>query len=178
MEKIKKQLNSNKGMSILELLLVIMISLLILTLLLISYNVVNNANVTKAAKRMENILKTTKVAAMARGQDAGVVQFTVENGRVFAVTAPGTADEQKELICNANVVLSVGTGAVPAIGTESVPATVAFNTNGRIRASKTTGDYFLLSKGEKVFKIVVYKATGAIECGMYVPEAEGEGEGE
>ena len=125
-------------MSILELLLVIMISLLILTLLLISYNVVNNANVTKAAKRMENILKTTKVAAMARGQDAGVVQFTVENGRVFAVTAPGTADEQKELICNANVVLSVGTGAAPAIGTDSVPATVAFNTNGRIRPSKTT----------------------------------------
>ena len=80
MERIKKQLKSNKGMSIIELLLVIMISLLILTLLLISYNVVNNANVTKAAKRMENILKTTKVAAMSRGQDAGVVNFTVENG--------------------------------------------------------------------------------------------------
>ena len=51
-------------------------------------------------------------------------------------------------------------------------------TNGRIRASKTTGDYFLLSKGEKVFKIVVHKATGAIECSLYTPEAEAEGEGD
>ncbi len=177
MQKLRKQLKSNKGMSIMELLLVIMISLLILTLLLISYNVVNNANVTKAAKRMENVLKTTKVAAMARGQDAGVVQFTVENGRVFAVTAAGTGDEKKELICNANVVLSVGTGSAPAIGTDSVGATVAFNTNGRVRASKTTGDYFLLSKGEKVFKIIVHKATGAIECSLYTPEAEPAPEG-
>ena len=180
MEKIRKHLKSNKGMSIMELLLVIMISLLILTLLLVSYNVVNNANITKAAKRMENVLKTTKVAAMSRGQAAGVVNFVVENGRLFAVTAPGTADEQKELICNANVVVSAGMGSMPGAGTDSVGATVAFNTNGRIRTSVTTADHFLLTKGERQFKIVVYKDTGAIECGMYSPEAEpdpGEGAG-
>ena len=115
---------------------------------------------------------------MSRGQAAGVVNFVVENGRVFAVMAPGTSDEKKELICNANVVLSVASGAMPAEGGASVGATVAFNTNGRVRTSITTADHFLLTKGERKFKIVVYKDTGAIECAMYTPVAEEAPEGE
>lgn len=171
--RIKKTLQDNKGVTIIELLLVIGISLLILVFLLISYNVVNNSNTTKAAKRLETVLKNAKVLAMSRGQDAGVVNITVENGKVFAESAPGTAHAKKELICNANVILSVGTGGVaPVVGTTSTPAVVAFNTNGRLRGSITTGDFFVLSKGTKMFKVVVYKDTGAIECMLYTPAPE------
>ena len=172
MKEKKSFLKSNKGISIMELLLVMVISLLILVFLLISYNVVNNANVTKASKRLENVFKNAKVAAMSRGQDAGMVNITVENGRVFATTGSGT-NAKKELICNANVILSVGSGGVPpVIGTASAGAIVAFNPSGRIRTSVTTGDYFILSKGSKRYKIIVYKETGAIECGLYNPGAE------
>ena len=171
--RLKRTFKENKGVTIMELLLVIGISLMILVFLLISYNVVNNSNTTKAAKRLETVLKNAKVLAMSRGQAAGVVNINVENGRVFAVSAPGTAHEKKELICNANVILSVGTGGVaPAIGNESQNATVAFNTNGRLRKSITTGDFFILSKGNKMFKVVVYKDTGAIECVLYTPAPE------
>ncbi|MCR5251209.1 MAG: GspH/FimT family protein [Lachnospiraceae bacterium] len=185
MAEFRKKTSSNKGMSIMELLLVMAISLMILTMVVISYNVVNNANTTKAAKRLENVLKTARVAAMSRGQDAGVVKLSTENGRLFAYVGEGAAAAKKELICNANVAVSVSDveGVAPPIADTPTDGTVyvSFNTNGRIRESRTDAYYFILARGEKAYKVVVSKYTGAVECGLYTPgggDGEGEGEGE
>ena len=178
MKKLKK---NDKGMSVIELLLVFSLAAMILVFALVSYNVVIRSSVTQSVKRLETILKTSRVVAMGKGQRAGTVEIVPEGSNVYAkynwndITAQY---ESKELICNGAVVLSAGysddLSTPPTIGTSSVGGKVVFNTNGKLKlygSDATTTNYFIISRGEKIYRVIIYSETGAVESGVFDPTA-------
>ncbi|MBP3297944.1 MAG: prepilin-type N-terminal cleavage/methylation domain-containing protein [Lachnospiraceae bacterium] len=169
-----KKRMGNKGFTLIELLLVMVISLLILAMIMLSYNVVNNANATKAARRLESVIRTARTQSMAKGTDAGLLTLTVMHGNLYAqIGDPATADMQ--LICNSGVTVigrfNVDISDYAArTGTGFSNATIAFNTNGTVRqygTPKTTMNQFQLNRGNRSFDVRLYNETGALETEMY-----------
>ena len=92
-------------MTLIELLMFIAISSIILAMVMISYNVVNNANATKAARRLETVIRTARTQSMAKGQEEGKLTLTVLDGNVYATIGdPATAESQQ--ICNSGVTVT------------------------------------------------------------------------
>ena len=171
--------NRNKGFTLIELLIVMLISLLLVTMVLLSYNVVNNANVQKSARRFETIVKTARVQSMAKGTAAGRITLTLENGNLYAVVGDPATATSKELICNGGVkvrAMACTTDytlrpTVNQLDTNSIPATstISFNTNGTRRGIDDTTVYnkFIFHRGSRSFEVIRYDQTGAVEVNMF-----------
>ena len=176
-EALKK--GNNKGFTLAEMLVVLSLAFLIIVTLLISYSIVSNANVVKAANRLESVLRSARTSAMSMGADRGVVNIVPEGGLVYAEYETGSG-VHRELICGAGLKMQSGyvenIAAAPTLTDGG--GYVVFNTNGRLKTkgvTKTTANYFLISRGKKVYKVVAYIETGAVESGLYDPIEEGEG---
>ena len=173
MNKKKRNIN-NKGMTLIELLMFIAISSIILAMVLISYNVVNNANATKAARRLETVIRTARTQSMAKGQEEGKLTLTVLDGNVYATIGdPATAESQQ--ICNSGVTV---TGILCAdandyknarVGTPFTSCQLTFNTSGTVREVMGSTDYnkFIINRGNRSFEIIVYSDTGSVETNMF-----------
>ncbi len=174
----KRKLIGNKGFTLVELIIVLALSALIVVFMLFSYSLITNNSVTKSAKRLENVLRQAKTNAMSKGQAAGVIKLDVDGGVCYAIIGEGSAAEETVMISGSGVVVNSGLDTAPAVSDTSNGATIVFNTNGRLKMAgdvRTTGNYFVLSSGTKMYKVVVYKETGAIECGEFIAPPEGEG---
>ena len=170
----KRRMN-NKGLTLVELMIVLGISAIIATLVLISYNVVNNANATKAARRLETVIRTARTQSMAKGMDAGKLTLEVQHGNLYAyIGDPATATRQ--LICNSGVTVQgiyCTDNYTPRTGTAFSTAYLVFNTSGTLRTvgtdatKKTTYNKFILNRGNRSFEVIVYSETGALETNMF-----------
>lgn len=167
----KKRLLNDKGMSIMELLLFIGIAVMIMAMVLISYNVINRSSASKSTNRLVNVLRSARVEAMSKGQAAGVVRLIVEGGNVYAQVGEDTS---RDLICGGGVIMTSANlsdyTSIPTEGTVSTGGIVSFNTNGRLRmagADASTANTFLIVSGSKRYVVRVYSETGAIEGGLY-----------
>ena len=146
-----KRKSSNKGFTLVEMIVVIAIAAIMFGLAAISMNIVTNSNVRADAKRMQSTLKTARMRAMAKGQDAGTVTITNENGAIYA-TIGTDADAEKKLICYSNV-------------TYTGPTSIVFNTNGSVNtgADPTVTEYTLtFQRATRLYEVKVYRETGAI----------------
>ena len=165
----------NKGFTLIELLLVMVISVLILAMIMLSYNVVNNANATKAARRLETVIRTARTTTMAKGMEAGKLTLTVEHGNLYAQIGP---DGNKDLICNSGVTVkglycdsTLGYGS--RSGADFDKAIIVFNTSGTVRTKGVDADHktqynkFLLNRGNRSFEVILYAETGALKTTMY-----------
>ena len=173
-----KERISNKGLTLVELMIVLAISAIIFTMVLISYNVVNNANATKAARRLETVIRTARTQSMAKGMDEGKLTLQVQHGNLYAyIGDPATATRQ--LICNSGVTVQ-GISCSTASeyknlrsGTSLTTAYVVFNTSGTLRTvgtdatKKTTYNKFILNRGGRSFEVIIYSETGALETNMF-----------
>ena len=171
MMKSRKRHIDNKGLTLIELLMFLAISSIILTMVMLSYNVVNNANATKAARRLETVIRTARTQSMAKGQEAGKLTLTVQNGNLYATIGdPATATIQQ--ICNSGVTvqgLLCTTDYTPRGGASFDSATLTFNTSGTVRlvGDSTTFNKFILNRGNRSFEIIVYSDTGSVETNMF-----------
>ena len=169
----RKKMIGNKGFTLVELIIVLAISALILVFMLFSYSLITNNSVTKSARRLENVLRQAKTNAMSKGQAAGVVRLDVDGGVCYAIIGEGTDAEESVLISGSGVVVTSTLDELPdpaTIGETSTGATIVFNTNGRLKmagTTRTTGKNFVFSSGKHMYKVVVHKETGAIECGVF-----------
>ena len=165
-----------KGFTLVETIVVIAISAILLTLFIISMNVVTNANVQDAARRLESAIRTSRTQCMARGVAEGALKIEREGGKVYATVG---ASGSRTLICNSNVrmygYLTTSYGTRPAPGdAELVDGTyyVAFTGMGRPKLSGTTGESttlnkFVFQKGNRSFEVIVYNETGGVVTNMY-----------
>ena len=167
----KRRCIDDKGFTLIELLMFLAISAIILSLVLISYNVVNNANATKAARRLETVIRTARTQSMAKGQEEGKLTLTVQHGNLYATIGdPATATSQ--LICNSGVTvqgLMCTTDYTPRGGAAFTTATLTFNTSGTVRmiGDSTTFNKFFLKRGNRNYEVIVYTDTGSVETNMY-----------
>ncbi|MBP5608164.1 MAG: prepilin-type N-terminal cleavage/methylation domain-containing protein [Lachnospiraceae bacterium] len=164
LKRIKKD---NKGISILELLLVMVITMIILAMILVSYNLINRADVTKSARRLENAIKTARVASMSKGRNAGKLQLIMDGGNLYAsIEGAGSRD----LIAGGGVfvdaVKSETYGITPADAFGG--GLVMFETSGILRMNgvddtdRTSHNIFALRKGNKCYVVTIYAETGAV----------------
>ena len=165
--------NSNKGFTLIELLLVMSISLLLLSLVLISFNVVNNANLNKAARRLENVIRLSRTRSMAKGTEAGKLKLYMQNGNLYAVIGE---DDSPQLICNGGIQvkgmstsdydLRVGGVALNGLPDGNV---IKFSTSGIVQTFSGTPvmNKFILNKGNRSFEVILYTETGNVETYMF-----------
>lgn len=95
----KNVLKNNKGFSLVEMLIVIGVMAILTGIVATSVALVNNANVSRAAKTFESLLNQSRTQSMAKGSDAGKLTITKENGKVYGQIGTG----EKELICSRNI---------------------------------------------------------------------------
>ncbi|MBR6255739.1 MAG: hypothetical protein IKR23_00045 [Lachnospiraceae bacterium] len=173
MSVFKRLKNNNKGLSVLELLLVMAITVLLLSMVLISYNLINRADVKKSARRLESAIKTARVTTMSKGTKAGTLDLVFDGGNMYAVIDGAGS---RDLITGGGVTVYAvektdDYSYVPGPGEEFGGGKITFETNGIMRMSGvddtgadngTTHNIFSFKKGEKVFSVTVYKETGAV----------------
>ena len=92
--------NTNKGFSLVEVLVVLAIVAVITTLATISISIVNNANASKAANKFETLLNNSRATSITKGSEAGKLIITKENGKLYGQIGENS---EKELICSGKI---------------------------------------------------------------------------
>ncbi len=163
---------NNSGFSLLELLIVIAILSIMLVGAVWGFNIVNNANVAKAANNFENVLDTARAQAMAKGPDAGMLTFTMVGGKLFYQMGDPATAERIELCASAVTVsyffsdyASRSGGNVFADGTT---VTLIFNQDGTVRQSPpNTFTKMIFSHGSRNSEVILYTETGDNKSAMF-----------
>lgn len=177
---------TNKGLTLVELIIVLGISAILLAMVGLSYSLINNTNVQKSARRLENVIRLARTRSMAKGPAAGKLVLYEQNGNIYARIGD---DPSPELICNSGVTMeAIATSTVtasPTPGASSVNYTaktggaaipplggtaevhIVFNAAGTIPAYSNSYNKFLLHRGNRNFEVIVYRETGAVETNMY-----------
>lgn len=92
MDKVKNK----KGFSMVEVLVVMSIIMVLSAVAGLSISIVNNANVSKAAKKLDSMFNDARVTAMAKGEAKGTLSLKVVNGTMYGyIGATPPADIKK-----------------------------------------------------------------------------------
>lgn len=102
----KKIFKSNKGFSLLELLIVITVSMILVGGAALGISLLHNANVNAAAARLETAFNSARSISMAKGQNAGALTLRRVGDSIYAYIGDpvyGRGDtvttSEMELIC-------------------------------------------------------------------------------
>ncbi|MBO6297259.1 MAG: type II secretion system protein [Lachnospiraceae bacterium] len=167
---------NNKGFTLVEMMIVLGISAIVLTIVLFSYNVINNANVQKSARRLENVIRIARTRCMTKGTKLGELKLYEQNGNIYAVIGN---DALPELICNSGVTMKSAAIADYGIKPEVIEASAVsippypgislkFNSSGTVQTyAGTPNNVFLLHNGGRNYEVLVYSETGSIEVNLY-----------
>ena len=163
---------NNKGFTLVEMLIVLGISAIIMSVVLISFNVINNANVQKSARRLENVIRLSRTRCMAKGNKKGELKLYEQNGNIYAQIGD---DNTPQIICNSGVTMEALATTAYSVreGGSSIPPypgiSLRFNTSGTVQNYSETVPFnkFLLHKGSRNFEVIVYIETGNVEVNMY-----------
>ncbi|MDE6531265.1 MAG: type II secretion system GspH family protein [Lachnospiraceae bacterium] len=98
----KSILSSNKGFSLIELIVVIAIMAVAIGLVTITYSLVNNANVSKAANALDTAFNKARIQSMAKGTDAGQLTVWIDAGVMYYTI--GDPDVETPIAVNSGVI--------------------------------------------------------------------------
>ena len=175
-----KRIRNNKGFTLAEMLIVMVITMILISILLVSFNTINNANLRKSARRLENVIRLARTKSMAKGTAAGKLYLYEQNGNLYARI--GDTD-QPELICNGGItVWAAATNNyslrpaqynTPDLGFGSVGGypgkTISFSTSGVVQtfSADPVVNKFIMFKGTTKYEIILYRETGSVETRMF-----------
>ena len=91
-------MNNRKGFSLVEVLVVMSIMMVLGAVAGLSISIVNNSNVSKAAKNLDAMYNDARVTAMAKGEAKGTLTLKLENGKYYGyigdpATLPASLDD-------------------------------------------------------------------------------------
>jgi len=164
-----KNIKSNKGFTLFELIVVMAIGVILTGILAISINYVHNANVTAAANKLDAAINTARVKSMTQGPDAGELTIYVDNGILYAQIGTGAP----EVISKSPVVASYysGNSEPGTAGTYQgsiVTITLRFNSAGSVIESESTNvSKFDFTKGDKHAQVILVPETGKHGVRLY-----------
>ena len=76
-------MKNKKGFSLVEVLVVMSIIMVLSAVAGLSISIVNNANVSKAAKKLDSMFNDARVTAMAKGEAKGMLSLKVVDGTMY-----------------------------------------------------------------------------------------------
>ena len=170
MKNTMKKLNNNKGMSLVELLVVICVIAILTGLMTVSMSIVNNANLSRAANTLSSALSTARAQSMARGSEKGYLHvFNVGNSLYYTI---GTGERVK--ICNNIVKVIPINSATPvedmSFAYSTVNYYVYFDSAGMVKPAPDGSmpiDELVFCKGNRRVYCYLYKETGKSTTNMY-----------
>lgn len=167
----ERQLN-NKGFSLMELIVIVAIMAVMIGVASITYNVVKNANVTKAANSIDDLLSLCREKAMTNSAKEWKVVIDGKNAKVIKVDAEGNETEIKSQSLPSNVrVYVTEDGVTNYDATVDQPVSISFKLlSGEvasvytpavtIKGSGTNCGIVVDYKEKKQSKVILYYATG------------------
>lgn len=161
-------MKKNKGFSLVEILVVIAIMAVMVSAVALSYNIIDKANVAKAARTYDTAIDTARNMSMAKGPDAGVLILSMSGGKLYYQI--GETSEKKE-ICGPMISVTVmidspyssrSGGIAMADGAEY---RLYFNSAGTLYLGYTGGTCtnvtkLIFSRGDRHIEVILYKETG------------------
>lgn len=167
----------NKGLSYIELILVISIATILTGLASITMAVVNRNNITKAGDSLESGFKSAQIASLAKGSDRGALYVYGKGGRCYYSIGSIGSEESKISSSALKVTINIsGTNRNVTDGFVARfrfdPATggskgVDWSSNGGSSWTNATsfnvGDIVVSNKSGKKVTLNLRKMTGKIE---------------
>lgn len=161
----KSILSSNKGFSLIELLVVIAIMAVATGLVTITYSLVHNANVAKAANTLDTAFNKARIQSMAKGADAGQLNVWVDGGVMYYTIGkdnnPDTNPNPDGKTAVNSAVISI---YVPTVGmdvTDIATCVYRFNSAGMVTSpAGPIPDEWQFYHGNRRVKVVFYFETG------------------
>ncbi len=158
----KSILSSDKGFSLIELIVVIAIMAVAIGLVTITYTLVHNANVAKAANTLDTAFNKARIQSMAKGTDAGQLTVWITGGVMYYTI--GDPDIETPTAVNSAVIgiTYTDTNGVTFSNAENMPRAIyRFNSAGMVIQSGTLlpqeVDFFY---GTRRVKVIFYLDTG------------------
>lgn len=163
-----KKINSNKGFSLLELLVVMSVLAIMTAFAALGMAAANNADVGKSAHSLETAFNTSRVQCMSKGSDIGQITLVKNNGGLYY----RLGDENfLTKICSRKIQFRIEykSGAI-ALG-DSIPdgdiATISFNSAGMILPSATPEiRRVVFINNNRMVETVLYGETGKHEVNL------------
>lgn len=153
-------LSSNKGFSLIELLVVIAIMAVAVGLVTITYVIVDNANVAKAANTLDTAFNKARVQSMAKGTDAGQLTVWMTDGVVY-YTIGDPAVETPTAVNSGTIEVNYTYTDGSLGGPPTMSAvTYRFNSAGMVIQDSNMVKEFEFSHGTRKVAVIFYLDTG------------------
>ena len=170
--KSKKVIHNNIGMTIMEMLIVMVLIAILSGLVGLTYQYIHNANVQEAGENLAAAIKTARTISMAKGTEKGRLTLYIDGGAMYYTIGDSTA---KEKICNQimdftiftsfNTVTNLAPSSKSPDGTQYV---LRFTTAGTVCASPNSDfNYVVFYKGDRCYSILAYPETGKVEQTLF-----------
>ncbi len=167
---------NEKGFSMVEVLVVMSIIMVLSAVAGLSVSIVNNANVSKAAKKLDSMFNEARITAMAKGEAKGTLSLKVVNGTMYGyigATPPANIKDWDQISGSAvkagrenkptsfNVETS---NVLMANIAEGSLQTLTFTPSGAVKvpggAAYTTTNVYTFSHGKRACMFYFYPETG------------------
>lgn len=158
----KSVLSSNKGFTLIELIIVIAIMAIAVGLVTFTYVMVDNANVSKAANALDTAFNKARIQSMAKGSDAGQLEVWIEDGTLY-YTIGNPVTEGPIAVNNARIWVSYTTadGTVSSIQEVSAEKGVfRFNSAGMVISDDWRYRTIGFTHGSRTVDVIFIPETG------------------
>lgn len=182
MKKESRTLN-NKGFSLVELMVVMAVMTFLLAVAITSFSIVNNANVSKAAKSMESMITAARVTSMSKGEVAGTLNIKDVDGSTYAYIGDPTLAPTVPLAnwtrvttgaIDTEVINSSADPDTEVGGSVFATATISFTPAGAVKDCMINGTpgtaehvTFFFKHGRRGARTYFYGATGKHNMSIY-----------
>lgn len=155
---------NNKGLSYIEMLVVVSIAAVMVGIFTISIGVVTRNNVTKAANKLEGGLSKAQVLCMSKNTTKGCINIYYESGKYYYYY--GTDIDNRVCFCQEPCTVelrSIDNAVTTYVG--STPSTIAFkNTTGALDMTQPIvyNQIFIYNNGDDIAYLYIDKLTGKV----------------
>ncbi len=160
----------NKGWSFIELVIVLAISGVLMGMAGMSLNLIERANVKKAAQMVEKGLQKARSTSMVKGMSNGEFEIwtsAIDNCTYFQIGINGEPERicNSRIKCNVDLNLSqkgLNPGPGAAWGGGSC-AWIKFHPSGALNAADGVRVYLVSANGKRAAEVIVYGLSGKVE---------------
>lgn len=154
-------MKNNKGFSLMELLIVVVIAAIMVGFVTITMAIVTNADASKAANAFDTAINTSRIQCMAKGTDAGQLILSSQDGFLYYQIG---LDGPLEKICTPAISVNVITNSSVSEG-DAMPdgdiGVISFNSAGMVKnINSDTIIGMRFSRGNRTMETVLYPETG------------------